>query len=152
MDFKDLQKMAYNVCDSTGWHDNPFNFEARIDNIHSEAREAFDAYRKHGQDMRKTWYSVTRRHQDFPQVMETTILESDSPEVLYKTREAYNFVNTGKFPDRPAKPEGVPSELADIIIWIMDACELMDVDLEEAIIQKLNYNRSRDYRHGGLPY
>ena len=152
MDFKDLQRLAYNTCDSTGWHDNPFNFEARINNIHSEVSEAFDAYRKHGRNMKATWYSVTRRHQDFPQVMETTVLESDDPEILLKVREGYNFVNIGKFPDRPPKPEGVPAELADVIIWIMDACEIMGVDLEAAIIHKLNYNRTRDYRHGNLPY
>lgn len=47
------------------------------------------------------------------------------------------------------KPEGVPSELADVVIRIADMCGLYGIDLEAAIIEKMAYNKSRPYRHGG---
>lgn len=48
------------------------------------------------------------------------------------------------------KPEGIPIELADAIIRILDAAEGWGVDLEEALELKIDYNKSRPYRHGGL--
>lgn len=47
------------------------------------------------------------------------------------------------------KPEGVPSELADIVIRVFDFCGRYDIDLEAAIKQKMAYNTTRPMRHGG---
>lgn len=47
------------------------------------------------------------------------------------------------------KPEGIPIELADAVIRILDYCELAGIDLESAISIKARYNDSRPYRHGG---
>ena len=47
------------------------------------------------------------------------------------------------------KPEGVPSELADLCIRVADMCEQLDIDLEAAVEAKMAYNRTREYRHGG---
>lgn len=47
------------------------------------------------------------------------------------------------------KPEGFVIELADCVIRIMDFCELHDLDLEDAILRKAEYNMTRSYRHGG---
>lgn len=47
------------------------------------------------------------------------------------------------------KPEGVPSEFADIVIRTAETCEELGIDLEAAIIEKLEYNKKRPYRHGG---
>ena len=47
------------------------------------------------------------------------------------------------------KPEGVPSELADVIIRVLDACERYGIDIEKALRDKAFYNESRSYRHGG---
>lgn len=46
------------------------------------------------------------------------------------------------------KPEGIPSELADTVIRIMDMCDHYGIDLEAAIIEKHEFNKSRPYRHG----
>ena len=46
------------------------------------------------------------------------------------------------------KPEGVPSELADIIIRTLDLSTEWGVDIQGAVTEKLAYNRTRDYRHG----
>lgn len=46
------------------------------------------------------------------------------------------------------KPEGVPVELADCVIRIMDFCEGHNIDLEQAIRTKHEYNKTRSFRHG----
>ena len=47
------------------------------------------------------------------------------------------------------KPEGVPSELADVVIRAFDAADAWDIDLEAVIELKLAYNARRGFRHGG---
>lgn len=47
------------------------------------------------------------------------------------------------------KPEGVPSELADLMIRIAGACNQWDIALESALQKKLDYNDTRAKRHGG---
>lgn len=47
------------------------------------------------------------------------------------------------------KPEGIAVELADVVIRIADLCGQYGWDLEEAIVEKLAYNSTRPYRHGG---
>lgn len=58
------------------------------------------------------------------------------------TEEYFNHNN-------PEKPEGIPSELADIVIRVFDLCGHYNIDLEEAIKTKMKYNESRPYKHGG---
>ena len=47
------------------------------------------------------------------------------------------------------KPEGIPTELADVVIRIMDYCSYAGIDLKKAILQKMEYNKLRPYKHGG---
>lgn len=47
------------------------------------------------------------------------------------------------------KPEGVPSELADVVIRCWSLAGGLGLDLGEAIVEKLIYNGSRAQRHGG---
>lgn len=50
---------------------------------------------------------------------------------------------------KPGKPGGVPIELADVIIRIFDYCGRNGIDIEAAVVEKMNYNQSRPYKHGG---
>lgn len=46
------------------------------------------------------------------------------------------------------KPEGVPVELADCVIRIMHWFEINGLNLNDVIVKKLRYNRTRPYKHG----
>lgn len=53
-------------------------------------------------------------------------------------------------PDMPMdKPVGIDSELADILIRVMDTAAEWGVDLALALKTKMIYNTHRSYRHGG---
>lgn len=47
------------------------------------------------------------------------------------------------------KPEGIAVELADVLIRIFDFCGRYNVPLGRALVEKMAYNESRPYRHGG---
>lgn len=47
------------------------------------------------------------------------------------------------------KPEGFGVELADVIIRICDTAQQLGVPLERCLVEKLAFNESRPYRHGG---
>lgn len=47
------------------------------------------------------------------------------------------------------KPAGLPSELADVVIRVLDLCGWLGIDLEHAIEVKHSYNETRPTRHGG---
>ena len=40
-------------------------------------------------------------------------------------------------------------EIADALIRILDMCGNMNIDITEHVFQKLKYNRTREYKHGG---
>ena len=46
------------------------------------------------------------------------------------------------------KPEGVPAELADVVIRCFDMADYYGIDLEEAILEKHEFNKTRPYKHG----
>ena len=52
----------------------------------------------------------------------------------------------GDFGDRP--PEDIAEELADCCIRIFDYCGARNIDLEKTLLKKIDYNKTRPYRHG----
>lgn len=50
---------------------------------------------------------------------------------------------------RPAKPEGVGSEFADILIRLVHYATVHGFDLEAEYERKMAYNEGRPWRHGG---
>jgi NTP pyrophosphatase (non-canonical NTP hydrolase) len=47
------------------------------------------------------------------------------------------------------KPEGVGAELADVLIRILDMCDIYDIDLAFEYDRKMRYGWTRNYQHGG---
>jgi len=130
----DLQARAYQQSADKGFHDDEptqgrelsmLNAE-RIALMHSELSEALEELRK-GKGPNETWYAVTPR----------------------RTR-AWRWL-TGA-PKPLPKPEDVPSELADVVIRVLDFCGATDIDLEAMILEKLDYNATRGHKHGGKAF
>jgi len=48
------------------------------------------------------------------------------------------------------KPQGFPSELADVAIRLFDLCGQLNIDLEHEIRIKSDFNETRPHKHGKL--
>ena len=44
--------------------------------------------------------------------------------------------------------DSIAEELADCCIRIFDYCGAKDIDLEKTLLKKIEYNKTRSYRHG----
>ena len=73
------------------------------------------------------------------------LMHSELSEALEEFR---NHGDVRKIYFKGGKPEGLPVELADVIIRIADFCGRYGIDLGTAIRLKLAYNETRPYRHG----
>lgn len=68
---------------------------------------------------------------------------------LSEALEAYRERGLDAWTREDGKPEGIASELADTVIRIADTAATLGIDLELAIEEKLLFNRTRPFRHGG---
>lgn len=46
------------------------------------------------------------------------------------------------------KPCGFPSELADVVIRVLDLAQALSIDLEKEIAVKMAFNETRPHKHG----
>lgn len=63
--------------------------------------------------------------------------------------EANGFVVSDMSERRGEKPEGIAVEMADCIIRILDWAGKEGLDMDTVIREKMEYNKTRPYRHGG---
>lgn len=80
--------------------------------------------------------------------------------IVSEAVEAHDEIRNGKPADMtyypteslflkgPHKPEGVPSEIADIVIRCFDFAGTEGFDLGQIIEEKMRYNSTRPHKHG----
>lgn len=74
------------------------------------------------------------------------LLIQEATEAFDEIRDGRDL-STNKYQDN-GKPIGFPSEIADIVIRAGDIAGMLGFDLEAAVTEKTEYNRSRPYMHG----
>ena len=67
---------------------------------------------------------------------------SEALEAFRDGEDAMHFREDGK-------PEGVPSELADVVIRVAHIAQRMGFSLHDAVEKKMAYNATRPFKHGG---
>lgn len=112
-------------------------------------------HRAHATALEKGWYKDGPRQ--VPELL--CLMHSEISEALEEFRNGmdpqqiyFTSVNTNLTNEQnplPGKPEGIPIELADLVIRVLDFCGAHKIDLENAILLKMLYNSTRPYRHGG---
>ena len=116
-----LSKEIHQNARDKGWYDDERSFGDVCSLIHSEVSEAFEEYRN-GKEVGETYYKCDMNNNNCGGVCDTCTLK---------------------------KPEGVPSELADVIIRVLDYCGAEEIDIDEIVRIKMKFNSTRSYKHGG---
>ena len=111
--------------ESRGWH-NPHI--AQLFNRHSVAGEITDLTEVEANAVASKLALV---HSEVSEALEAL-----------RDRKVYEYFENGK-------PGGVTTEIADVIIRCLDLLIQLNVDAEAAIAMKMEYNRTRPFKHGG---
>ena len=71
--------------------------------------------------------------------------------VTTEVAEAAECVRNAQFEEEyvNGKPEGLPSELADIVIRTAQIARVWGIDLDGAVSAKMKFNQGREFMHGG---
>ena len=77
-------------------------------------------------------------HSEVSEALEDYRDSTDTPEILQDVCVSHSGV-----------PYGFAIELADVIIRVADLCGKLGIDLGAAVACKMDYNKSRPFRHGG---
>lgn len=77
------------------------------------------------------------------------LIHSEVSEALEEARKPGRALIDYEVEEATGKITGFPSELADIIIRVLDLCGFLNLNIDQLILDKMKYNETREYRHGG---
>lgn len=101
---------------------------------------------------------------EFPEVanyLDSTMNSQDMQLIGDEVTEAHEELRSGRAmdeqylnggPGKELKPEGIPSEMADVLIRILHVMGRKKVPLGTVVKGKLAYNATRGHRHGGRSF
>jgi NTP pyrophosphatase (non-canonical NTP hydrolase) len=148
-------------ADGMGWHEpgTVRGFDGMMMNVVSEAAEAQEEWR-HGRDPNETYWKwdATGANERFKVEGGKTWVRDYEAEAEHGARGDFSAIWTELTTERlrimpntygRLKPEGIPTELADIIIRTLHVAAYYGIDIAGAIADKMVYNSQRPYRHGG---
>lgn len=123
-----LTLAAYGNSKNKGFHEESRNFPEELALVHSEVSETLEEHRS-GRGFDEHYYSY----------------DINDGENRWESEVREGAGTLGK-------PEGIPAEIADIIIRLGDICGNEDrpVDISRAVIEKLRYNATRPHKNGKL--
>lgn len=101
----------------------------------------------HQEARRNGWYDAKPLGNTFGD--NCALLHSEVSEAFEAYRDGASYTENTYNQKKGNKPEGIPSEMADLFIRLMDVCGMYKIDITDAVVEKLNYNRTREKRHGG---
>jgi len=108
-----------------------------IESFNELAKEVSEIEEANGWDMKD----------DLPnQAMKIALMHSELSEAL----EALRHENP--FDDHIPEFRGTEAEFADVIIRIMHMAYRLNYNVAGAVIAKINYNKGREYKHGGKKF
>lgn len=133
-----VQKEIFETAEQSGWHERDRELPEALALIHSEVSEALEAYRDGMEEIQNIYRYRTADVDVDP--------EYGAPEHVFNSLPILEDLEGNPI---LGKPEGVASELADVIIRVLDYSEQKGIDTIRVMLQKMEYNKTRGYRHGG---
>ena len=172
MNLAELQKEAHAIAKEKGWWDEERTFGDLIALVHSELSEALEAYREHGL---KDWRSHTYSDgfvDEHPQGEKPEGVASEFADVVIRVADMAEWYQWNLDHVRPFAYGGLSFgeritechqqlslaygearfrvvHIKILLGGVYGMAAHYGIDLDAAIQAKLEYNRSRPYRHGG---
>jgi len=132
IDLRDLQRHAWQNAEDAGFHEEGDNL-----------RFLAQAGRPFAESNLRNYYANR-----------LMLIAGEVVEAHEELRQGYamdwEYFNTD--PGREGKPEGVPAELADVLVRLLDLAEEVGIDLADVAIRKMDFNATRGRMHGGKKF
>jgi NTP pyrophosphatase (non-canonical NTP hydrolase) len=114
----------------------PKFYKGAIDEMTAEVREV---------NIEKGWRSEDKTFGEYIALLHSELSEALEAYRDHRLNDATEVVYASRLP----KPEGVGSEFADVLIRLLDTCDVFGIDLEAEFRRKVDFNRTRPFQHGG---
>ena len=123
-----MKTVVYAVNKQNGWFDNDRSFGDEIALLHSELSEALEAFRIEGMTTDQT----------------SAFCKVEDSEHIWSIDQRLPEGKNAHY----CKPEGVGSELADVLVRLLDVSHRYNINLVDEFWRKVRYNATRGHRHG----